>query len=99
MLQGGHLEHIFEKFFHLLLDKLFNVLCDHFDLLPKVVRTTVNVLAGLLNDDLDFSSVWDFKIVEINWKSSDLRILGLVATLADDIAIVSRTTTVPGKVL
>lgn len=80
-----------------MLDELLNVFGHHFDLLSDVVGATVNVLSGLLNDDLDLSGIWDFKILDLNWKSRDLLGCGLVASLADDVAVVSRTTTVPGK--
>ena len=101
------LNQVLEKLLHLLLDKLLNFLGHHFDLLGHMTRSTVDIFSGLLDDDLDLLNVWNFKIVlcrgnlnSLNGEDLDsLLRFGSITTLANDIGIVARATTVPCKVL
>jgi hypothetical protein len=67
----------------------------------------VDILSGLLNDNLDFLNIWNLKIIldrwnlnTLDWENlNELLSLCAVSTLFDDIAVVARATAIPGKVL
>jgi hypothetical protein len=94
------LKYVRKKLLHLLLNKFLNLLGEDLNLLLHVARSTTDVLASLLNDDLDFLNIWNFKFV-LDWKNvnSFFYLFNIVTTLVDDVAVVTRTTTVPSKIL